>query len=157
MTQSKHYQLKKKYFELLAENPDYPAWQDFECIETVGGLGWARLTQPPVWFEDYTFRYNPIPKKWKPKEGWFIKKIAVCNSFTNEDLNRLQAYATKLSWLREHGGYSFIEIIRGNYFHYKDRGVSKVSDESFAPDDDIIYMNKEQSEKWHEMLKNGEV
>jgi len=136
---SSHYDLKKIYFGLLEKDPDYPAWQDFEMETLIDH--WHRLDEPCDFPEHRNFRYNPLPKKWQPKNGWYAKSFDISGELTKEDQDKIQAYATKLSWLREQGGYEF----KGEH----------VNHEHLLGD--IIPMNKEQAEKWLDMLKNGEV
>lgn len=162
MSKSAHYELKQIYYGLLQADPDYPAWQDFEFYNDVFGLefsSWTRLETSPSWQESIKYRYNPLPKKWKPKGGW--SACAVNAGMLNAaDVDKLQAYATKLSWLREQGGYEF-EIEKCNFFTFKDHENScyrllTAYDQS-QQTDGVIYMNEKQAEKWLEMVKNGEV
>ena len=145
MSKSAHYELKKKYYELLAADPDYPAWPDFEWKD------FSRMIQPPLWRDETEYRYNPLPKKWEPKGGW---STCVVNAgmLNAEDVDKLQAYAVKLSWLREQGGYEFVNNGE-NYIHSN----KIILDHSDALILDCIYMNREQAEKWLELVNNGEV
>lgn len=157
MSKSVHYELKKKYHELLAADPDYPAWKDFEIKDKFLGK-WVRISDPIIKFSGSSeYRYNPLPKKWKPKDGWLLKVFKISNQFSDDDFKKLQDYATKLSWLRENGGYDF-KIGFENYLHYCDSDGHLVSTtENDCPFQESIYMNEEQSEKWIEMVINGEV
>jgi len=149
---NKHYELKKKYFELLANDPDYPAWQDFECrLDSTSE--WKRFSGHISWNELLGYRYNPLPKKWGPKKGVDCLIVLVSQSITEDDKEKLQSYATKLGWLRENGGYYFSKG-KENYMHTETTTRTFCTDHNI---DDVIFMNKEQAEEWLEMINNGEV
>lgn len=156
---SSHYELKKIYHGILQNDPDYPAWQDFEEKEysTSCMTYFYRCEKPIAWSERNQYRYNPLPKKWEPKGGWYYHAVEISSELIDEDREKLQAYATKLSWLREQGGYEFKEGAE-NYsmYHSGQDGIQPHIDED-CPDTDTIFMSKEQAEKWLEMIKKGEV
>ena len=153
---SKHYELKKKYYALLAADPDYPAWLDFEA--EINGK-WQRILRADnLWIGENNYRYNPLPKKWKPKGGWGLDQVAVSRELTLKDKAKLRAYATKLSWLREQGGYEFVPG-EANYCISRDHLeiCNFINDNCNLEVGETIYMSKEQAEKWLDMLNNGEV
>lgn len=152
---SKHYELKKKYYELLAADPDYPAWQDFEA--EINGK-WERILRADnLWIGENNYRHNPLPKKWEPEDGWVDCYLLSSDQLTDDDVKKLQAYATKLSWLREQGGHKF-EIGKESCVCYFDNeGSLTYFQEYEMASEDVIYMNQEQAEKWLDMLNNGEV
>lgn len=154
MSYSAHYDLKKIYHGLLEKDPDYPAWQDFERSLSDK---WIRCgSEQGLWLFGHKYRYNPLPKKREPKDP-FGYSLMLSGELTDDDLKKLQAYATKLSWLREQGGYEF-KIGHTNFYHSKNKLEQNVAySESEEPDDDKIYMNEDQAEKWLEMLKDGSV
>lgn len=153
---SAHYELKQIYYGLLQADPDYPAWQDFEWKNRLGE--WVRLRTIPCWDSIGEYRFNPLSKKWVPKYGWVTASINVSPETDHRDLEKLQAYATKLSWLREQGGYEF-KTGEHNWYIFTLRHNDNILLESNHYDEqqDAIYMNREQAEKWLEMVKNGEV
>jgi len=68
-------ELKKIYYSLLANDPDYPAWEEFEYLH-VGC--WIRPKEPlrHNTFNEYEFRHNPKPEKWQPlKCNWSINTL----------------------------------------------------------------------------------
>lgn len=165
MEKSKHYDLKKKYYELLAYDPDYPAWNDFEFLceyfkhkENKWVKEWRRIDHlMERWCDSIEYRYNPLPKKWEPENGGTDRKVLCSYSLTKQDAEKLQAYATKLSWLRENGGYDF-KAEGDNYLHYfeSDNNFVHMIDEN-QPFQDAIYMNKEQASEWVKMLQHNQV
>lgn len=143
---------RKKYYSILADDPDYPAWQDFEVSSGRGH--WERITEDHKWRADYEYRHSVLPKKWEPKDGWAQTcRVNISIELTDQDYAKLQAYATKLSWLRENGGYEFEEG-KENFLHEDNDSYDKWE---VTVLDDGIYMDKEQAEKWLEMLNKGEV
>jgi hypothetical protein len=159
MTKEEIYELKKIYYEILAKDPDYPAWEDFEFLNNIGTCNQecARFTDMIHDWELFPIRYNPKPKKWEPKDGWHPASVEISSEFMVDDFIKLQAYATKLSWLREQGGYKFIDVEENFRTYTDDMGNNCVATDYDYPEHDAIYMSGEQVDKWLKMLRNGEV
>ena len=124
-------------------------------VISVNNLEKIKISFDNLCVYDRKYRYNPLPKKWEPSGGWRETIVNTSYNLTDDDFAKLQAYATKLSWLRDpvQGGYEFIKD-RPNYLH-QNRG--EIDSWRLLNFDDAIYMNKEQAEKWLDMLNKGEV
>lgn len=80
---SQHFELKKIYYGLLAENPDYPAWKEFEFrnlnLNSFSvSYEWQKVTAPiNKWdIDNIAYRHNPIVEQWQPPMGqWLINLL----------------------------------------------------------------------------------
>ena len=154
-----NYELKKIYYGLLADNPDYPAWEEFE-LETLYGE-WDRVVSPhTLWLKDTRYRHNPRPKpkKWFPKNGKYFISVTINTIYPNSSPVRSEAVDNGLIRETEEQAEQDLRQIRQfcRFLAWRAEfypGKRHVDVADYA----LIFLGREAYSKMHESIDSGEL